>query len=51
MFRRERKEAKRQRVALKRYVALRMEEDIELSIKIITHKARRMRKSAKAAKP
>jgi hypothetical protein len=46
-LRRERKEAKRQRVALQRYVALRMTEDIETSVKIVTRKARRLRRAAK----
>jgi hypothetical protein len=46
MLRRERKEQKRQRVAMKRYVALRMEEDIEASVAAVTRKAKRMRKAA-----
>ena len=46
MLRRERKEQKRQRLALKRYVALRMEEDIEASVVAVTRKAKRMRKAA-----
>jgi hypothetical protein len=47
MLRRERKQHKRDRLALQRYVALRMEEDIETSVRIVTRKARRMRKAAK----
>jgi hypothetical protein len=46
MLRRERKQDKRNRIAMKRYVALRMEEDIETSIRTVTRKARRMRKGA-----
>ena len=49
MPRQERKAIKRQRLAMKRYVALRMEEDIETSIKIVSQKARRMRKARNAA--
>src|ERR1700745_1908071 len=45
-LRRERKEAKRQRIALQRYVALRMTEDIETSVKIVTRKAQRLRRAA-----
>ncbi|MCD9821164.1 hypothetical protein [Bradyrhizobium japonicum] len=53
MLRRERKEQKKQRLAMKRYVAQRMEEDIETCIEIIKRKAARIRKArnkAKAAK-
>lgn len=53
MLRRERKEQKKQRLAMKRYVALRMEEDIETCIEIVKRKAARIRKArnkAKAAK-
>ncbi|MEY9179691.1 hypothetical protein [Bradyrhizobium sp. USDA 313] len=45
MLRRERKEEKRQRLAMKRYVALRMEEDIETYIEIVKRKAARIRKA------
>ncbi|UPU01334.1 hypothetical protein J4G48_0014820 [Bradyrhizobium barranii subsp. apii] len=53
LLRRERKEQKKQRLAMKRYVAQRMEEDIETCIEIVKRKAARIRKArnkAKAAK-
>ncbi|MGY3130084.1 hypothetical protein ACVWZM_000766 [Bradyrhizobium sp. USDA 4501] len=45
MLRRERKEEKRQRLAMQRYVALRMEEDIEACIEVVKRKAARIRKA------
>ncbi|MEY9493699.1 hypothetical protein [Bradyrhizobium elkanii] len=48
MSQRERKAMKRQRLAMQRYVALRMEEDIETSVEIVSRKARRMRKAQQA---
>ncbi|MET3969128.1 hypothetical protein [Bradyrhizobium sp. S3.9.1] len=49
MFRRERKELKKQRLAMQRYVALRMEEDIETCMAIVARKAERMRKARNKA--
>ncbi|MCA1419457.1 hypothetical protein [Bradyrhizobium sp. BRP23] len=49
LLRRERKEQKKQRLAMKRYVALRMEDDIETCIEIVKRKAARMRKARNKA--
>lgn len=48
MLRRERKAAKKERIAMKRYVALRMTEDIEESVARVSGKARRMARAARS---